>query len=59
MDIRNWRVRTTLLWAVIALIFALWEFTIPALDDSDDSPEHSLNRPRIATRLRTGDTLRR
>jgi hypothetical protein len=57
MDIRNWRVRTTLLWAVIALVFALWEFSLPLADESDDSPEHSLNRPRVAARLRTGDTL--
>ena len=26
MQIRHWRVRATLMWALLALVFALWEY---------------------------------
>ncbi len=59
MQIRHWRVRATLMWALLALVFALWEYALPLVDEGDDGPEHSLNRPQMATRLRHEDSLRR
>jgi hypothetical protein len=59
MVIRKGLLRTTLLWVSLAALFALCELTLPEPGDNDDTPEHSLNRPLVATRAEAREGIRR
>ncbi len=56
---RSWRVRATLMWVILAGVFAVWELALPAVEDGQELSEHAFNKPLVAARLRADEGVRR